>query len=260
MLKSFQKIHLSSWGQATDTLKSYHFLNLDSGYLDLDSVCPWEAERRYGFHPDTVGLYIVQKSSPDGCDSFNIYFVKSFLDPGVILDTTIQLEVNKQDSSVLWTWEGYAFAYNIYRDGDYLTIVEQPAFADSDIRVNVQYCYNFASVNEKGCEGKWSTTNCYTMLGDSTGIDEFHAQRFVIHPNPAKEVLFVTAAGAASAATEAASTFPHFDNVPYEVTDVTGRIVLQGSYNAAEGIRVSGLSKGVYLLRMEGKVGKLVKE
>ena len=70
----------------------------------------------------------------------------------------------------------------------------------------------------------------------------------------------MTAAGAASAATEAASTFPHFDNVPYEVTDVTGRIVLQGSYNAAEGIRVSGLSKGVYLLRMEGKVGKFVKE
>ena len=37
-------------------------------------------------------------------------------------------------------------------------------------------------------------------------------------------------------------------------------MVLQGSYNAAEGIRISGIAKGIYLLRMEGRVGKFVKE
>ena len=201
---------------------------------------------------------LTKKSNPDGCDSFNIYFVKSFLDPGMILDTTIQLEVNLQDISVLWTWEGNAFAYNVYRDGDYLTTVEQPAFADSDIRVNVQYCYNFAPVNEKGCEGKWSTTNCYTMLGDSTGIRERGDRRIVIHPNPAREVLLVTTASAVSKTGSSSAT--HFDGTPYEITDITGRIVLQGQYNASEGIRVSDLAKGIYLLRMEGLVGKFVKE
>ena len=278
----------SNWGDRSqfDSIKSCHLLNLDSGYVDLDSVCPWEAERRYGFHPDSVGLYIVQKSNPDGCDSFNIYFVKSFLDPGMILDTTIQLEVNKQDTSVLWTWEGNAFAYNVYRDGDYLTTVEQPAFADSDIRVNVQYCYNFAPVNEKGCEGKWSTTNCYTMPADSTGIRERGDRRLVIHPNPAKEVLFIsTVTDRASTSTAEKSslgatansfndsktvasagseTVPasakHHNNPPYEVTDITGRIVLQGQYDASEGIPVGNLAKGMYLLRLEGLVGKFVKE
>ena len=59
----------------------------------------------------------------------------------------------------------------------------------------------------------------------------------------------------AGSVSETASAVTHFDNQSYEVTDITGRIVLQGSYNAAEGIRVGGLAKGIYLLRMEGKVG-----
>ena len=235
----------SDWGTVYDPVKSCHFLNLDSGYMDLDSVCPWEVERKYGFHPDTVGVYIVEKHNPYGCDSFNIYFVKSFLDPGEIYDTTIDIEPNKEDTSVLWTWEGTGYAYNVYRDGDYITTVSEPAYLDTNIELYVKYCYNFAPVNEKYCEGKWSTTNCYTML--NLGVQEADSsQQLSLYPNPAKKSLFLT-------------TGERYDNLPYEITDVTGRIVLQGRYNAAEGIRVSGLAKGIYLLRMEGKVGKFGK-
>jgi len=120
--------------------------------------------------------------------------------------------------------------------------------------MDVQYCYNFAPVNERYCEGKWSTTNCYTMLSDTTGIAEHDAgHSLVIYPNPAKNVLFISADAASS-------ENGRINGTAYEVTDVIGRIVLQGRYNASEGIRVSGLAKGIYLLRMEGKVGKFVKE
>ena len=252
---------------------SYYILHpshfLKDGYMDLDSICPWEAERLYGFHPDTVGVYIVEKHNPNDCDSFNIYFVNSILNPGEIYDTTINIEPDKEDTSVLWTWEGTAFAYNVYRDGSYITTVEQPSYLDTNIEFNVQYCYNFAPVNEKYCEGKWSTTNCYTMLG--VGVQEAEdASCWVLHPNPVKETLLITAVGAGNASafkgktagtgSETAATATHFDGSPYEITDITGRIVLQGQYNATEGIHVGGLAKGIYLLRMEGKVGKFVKE
>ena len=218
---------------------------LEYGYMDLDSVCPWEVEQKYGFHPDTVGVYIVEKHNPNDCDSFNIYFVNSFLDPGVIDDTTIQIEPNKQDTSVLWTWEGTGYAYNVYRDGDYITTVEQPSYLDTNIEFNVQYCYNFAPVNERYCEGKWSTTNCYTML--ELGVkDAESSQPLAIYPNPAKKALFLT-------------NGERYENIPYEITDVTGRMVLQGSYNATEGIHVGNLAKGVYLLRIENRYGRFVK-
>ena len=244
---------MSSWATWYDSLRPCHFLNLDSGYMDLESVCPWEVERKYGFHPDTVGVYIVEKHNPYDCDSFNIYFVKSFLDPGVIYDTTVQIEPDRQDTSVLWTWEGTGYAYNVYRDGDYITTVEQPYYSDTNIKMDVQYCYNFAPVNERYCEGKWSTTNCYTMLSDTTGVAEHAAAHsLVIYPNPAKNVLFISA-------NEPTNVNGHINGTSYEITDITGRIVLQGRYNATEGIRVSDLAKGIYLLRMEGKVGKFGK-
>ena len=73
------------------------------------------------------------------------------------------------------------------------------------------------------------------------------AQSLSLYPNPAKQSLFLT-------------NGERYDNTSYEITDVTGRMVLQGSYNASEGIRVSGLAKGLYLLRMEGQYGRFVKE
>ena len=220
----------------------------------LDSVCGPEVQERYGFYPDHSGTYCQRFPSGYACDSMAIFRITLATLP-TLDDSSINVEPNKEDTSVLWTWEGTGYAYNVYRDGDYITTVEQPSYLDTNIEYNVQYCYNFAPVNEKYCEGKWSTTNCYTML--NVGVQEAEESVYwVLRPNPVKETLFVTAAGAAS--TDGSAT--HFDGNPYEITDITGRIVLQGQYNATEGIWVGGLAKGIYLLRMEGKVGKFVKE
>ena len=73
------------------------------------------------------------------------------------------------------------------------------------------------------------------------------AQSLSLYPNPSKHSLYIT-------------NGERYENTSYEITDVTGRMVLQGSYNATEGIRVSGLAKGLYLLRMEGQYGRFVKE
>ena len=220
----------------------------------LDSVCGPEVQEKYGFYPDHSGTYCQRFPSGYACDSMAVFRITLATLP-TLDDSSVNVEPNKEDTSVLWTWEGTGYAYNVYRDGDYITTVEQPFYLDTNIEFNVQYCYNFAPVNEKYCEGKWSTTNCYTMV--NVGVQEAEeGVCWVLRPNPVKETLFITAAGAAS--TDGSAT--HFDGSPYEITDITGRIVLQGRYNATEGIHVGGLAKGIYLLRMEGKVGKVVKE
>ena len=212
----------------------------------LDSVCASEVQQKYGFYPDHSGTYCRRIPSGFACDSMAIFKITLATLP-TLDDSTVNVEPNKEDTSVLWTWEGTGYAYNVYRDGDYVTTVEQPSYLDTNIMFNVQYCYNFAPVNEKYCEGKWSTTNCYTMLRDTTGVLDVKAQQpLSLFPNPTKRLLFLTSG-------------ERYDNRPYEVTDMTGRIVLQGNYNATEGIRVSGLAKGFYLLRMEEKVGKFGK-
>ena len=67
-----------------------------------------------------------------------------------------------------------------------------------------------------------------------------------IYPNPVSHSLFLT-------------NGERYANTPFMVSDVTGRIVMQGNYNTTEGIRVELLAKGVYLLRMDGKCGKFIK-
>ena len=225
----------------------------------LDSLCENQIQAHYGFTPKQSGVYTVVRPATDSllCDTLDIYYVK-WNKTAMIADTSIRV---KDDSSAFeWTWKGEADRYDVVRDGQKVAEVTEPYYRDTDVVANVKYCYQFIPYQDK-CKGDASPVRCYTRVVDTTGMDSsgvgtVQKHTLTLRPNPAKETLFITAAGAASE--DGSAT--HFDGSPYEITDVTGRIVLQGQYNATEGIRVSGLAKGIYLLRMEGKVGKFVKE
>ena len=77
-------------------------------------------------------------------------------------------------------------------------------------------------------------------------IREAEAQRLTIYPNPVGKALFIT-------------NGERYDGASYEVADMTGRLVLRGSYNASEGINVEELADGIYLLRMGNVTGRFVK-
>ena len=77
-------------------------------------------------------------------------------------------------------------------------------------------------------------------------IREVEAQRLTIYPNPVGKALFIT-------------NGERFDGTAYEVADMTGRLVLRGSYNASEGINVEELADGIYLLRIGNVTGRFVK-
>ena len=173
------------------------------------------------------------------CDTLSIYYIKLF--KSKVADTSVQ--VYDDGTAFEWTWVGNGEEYDVLRNGDFLASVIEPYYRDTAVETGVQYCYNFIPYLN-GCKGETSMTNCYTRVpDDSSSVKTVQKQTLSLYPNPAKQVLFLTSG-------------ERYDNQPYEVTDVTGRIVLQGRYNAAGGIRVAGLAKGIYLLRVKSETGK----
>ena len=224
----------------------------------VDSLCEYQVQAKYGFTADKSGVYNIIRPGVDSlhCDTLSIYYINLY--KAKINDTSVS--VYDDGTAFEWTWEGEGEEYDVLRDGYRVAVVTEPYYRDTAVETGVQYCYNFIPY-KNGCKGETSMTNCYTRVADSTGVDSsavaaIRKHTLTLRPNPAKETLFVTAAGAVTGV----GSGDYYDNLLYEITDITGRMVLQGRYNAAEGIRVSGLAKGMYLLRMEGKVGKFVKE
>ena len=222
-------------------------LFLENGYKKLDSVCPAKCYRAYGFRPDSVGVWIVKKKSPNcDCDSLNIYIVRSLLPDATVNDSSINVEPNREDTSVVWTWEGTGVEYDVYREEQKIAVVTEPYYRDTDIMPGVQYCYNFVPINAYGCEGEWSGTNCYTMVFDDGIGEPASAGTVTVRPNPATGRIFI-------------------DNLPETLSgaelvvyDATGREVLRQDYTPA-GADVSALSRGIYFLRIGSLHGKFVK-
>ena len=222
-------------------------LFLENGYKKLDSVCPAKCYRAYGFRPDSVGVWIVKKKSPNcDCDSLNIYIVRSLLPDATVNDSSINVEPDRTDTSVVWTWEGTGVEYDVYREEQKIAVVTEPYYRDTDIMPGVQYCYNFVPINAYGCEGEWSGTNCYTMVFDDGIGEPASAGTATVRPNPATGRIFI-------------------DNLPETLSgaelvvyDATGREVLRQDYTPA-GADVSALSRGIYFLRIGSLHGKFVK-
>ena len=231
----------------SDKAWNYFYPNIrevDMEEVILDSLCEYQVQAKYGFLPDKSGVYTVVRSAADSlhCDTLSIYYIKLF--KSTVADTSVQ--VYDDGTAFEWTWEGNGEEYDVLRNGDFVASVQEPYYRDTAVETGVQYCYNFIPYLN-GCRGLKSQTNCYTRVqDDSSSVKTLQKHTLSLYPNPAKQSLFLT-------------NGERYDNTSYEITDVTGRMVLQGSYNATEGIRVSGLAKGVYLLRMEGKVGKFGK-
>ena len=228
------------------TLKPSLFLK--DGYKFLDSVCPSKCSLAYGFRPDSVGVWIVKKKNPDcDCDSLNIYIVRSLLPDATLNDSSISVEPERKDTAAVWTWEGTGVEYHVYREEMLVATVTEPFYRDTDILPGVPYCYNFAPVNAYGCEGEWSTTNCYTLVLDDGIREAAAAASLRLRPNPARNRLYIENLPEALAGTEAA------------VFDLTGRELLR-QQGTADGVDISALSRGVYFLRIGGMHGKFVKE
>jgi len=95
--------------------------------------------------------------------------------------------------------------------------------------------------------GHYSVCNCRPLIGfdiqPNSINDVTREKKLTVYPNPAKEALYVkNAAGQ-----------------PYLITDIAGRVLLQGSMKGRS-IDVGALNSGLYLLRIGTETVKFVKE
>jgi len=105
---------------------------------------------------------------------------------------------DNDESSILVSWEkpnyeGIDLAgYNVYRDNEKLNEGLIPAtelsFVDENLELGTQYCYQVEVVYNDCKETLITDENCQTLsIRDISG-----ANNFVIYPNPANNVLYVT--------------------------------------------------------------------
>ncbi len=133
-------------------------------------------------------------------------------------------------------------------------------FVDDDDESTLDTPPSFScSANESSAPGQYdivpygASDNKYDFLyvtgkltvSDGTGINDLTGYKPVIYPNPAKDILFIK------------GLFP--ENQIVRVTDLTGRTLIeQEPINGSVDLR--SLSKGIYLIHINGNVYKIAKE
>jgi hypothetical protein len=147
-------------------------------------------------------------------------------------------------------WENIdsVLGYEIYRNNALLAATTSTIYRDSNL-ANGEYCYKIKAIYAS-CESGFSPEVCKT---NDLGINSLHVTRnaLQIYPNPTDGTLRIT----------------NYDNsiANYElrITDVVGQVV--GAYcirpeNTETTIDISHLAKGMYFLKIDGKVFKVVKQ
>ena len=84
---------------------------------------------------------------------------------------------------------------------------------------------------------------------DFIGVQAAEAAEFTVYPNPANDKVFVTVSRAAR------------NNAQVEIVDMTGKTVVRQNVTDGQAeINVSNLQKGVYIVKYDGSVRKIVKK
>ncbi len=91
-----------------------------------------------------------------------------------------------------------------------------------------------ASHAEKGSSLKLEYTNLITVP-----TKEFELLQVAIHPNPAKEYIQVEA------------TKDHSEAIPYQIMDITGKMVQTGTLSTSQQIDIHSLDAGIYFLNLQ---------
>lgn len=135
---------------------------------------------------------------------------------------------------------GTLTGYNIYKDGTKVNdaLVAETAFVDYDVIRYETYAYYVEAVYSDGC-----TSACDPIevkVDQGTGVMENSNVKVKVYPNPAEDVVNVTAEGLQD----------------ITVIDMMGRIVSQTSVSqSATTIDLSNVPSGIYFLRVTTETG-----
>ncbi len=87
-----------------------------------------------------------------------------------------------------------------------------------------------------------STPVTVTIEASFDGVIEAQASIVKVYPNPANDVLNIVTTG----------------NVEYQLINSVGQVVMSGNVDGSARINVSGLNSGVYFLKVNADIQKVV--
>ncbi len=229
------------WSQSRN-LHGVHFRNEE---IVFDTVCVNHIWNRFGFKPKKAGFYTAFVPNDNDCDSMFMIEIRHLLNDsgGKITEGSVRADTTGGGKAIRWSWQGTADYYEVYRNGTRIATVTGTSYTDSDIAYNVEYCYEFVPAAGR-CEGMKSAKQCITLY--KTGVRETSKDYFSVQPNPASEKVHVTCN----------QTIRNLF-----LYDVTGRECLRMEVGTAQtDVNLSGLPRGLYLLKVQTDSGSTVKK
>lgn len=83
------------------------------------------------------------------------------------------------------------------------------------------------------------------MFNHLTSVETIETPSFRIYPNPATAYLNISS--------------DHQEDIPYQIFALDGRLMMSGTVQSNESISIAALSKGLYLLKIDGRTFKISK-
>ena len=124
------------------------------------------------------------------------------------------------------------------RNGEVVGETTQTVFGDVLPHDGVYMYAVYAAKNN----GQMSTPVNVTIEASFDGVEEAQEISVSVYPNPAHEVLYIVANG----------------NVEYQMINSVGQVVMSGNVEGNAQINVSGLNSGVYFLKVDANIQKVV--
>ena len=166
-------------------------------------------------------------------------------------DIPENVTATQQDNVIEVSWKSTgASSYEIYRDNELLTTVSTTTYNDNNVANGVNYCYRINAM-DNACASGLSTEVCEVF--SNVGIVEKQdiTSSLRIYPNPNTGKLTVVGSQLSETGGEV------------EIYNVVGQVVSASAVSPQSTeieIDISGLSAGLYFLKVDGKTYKVVKE
>jgi len=167
--------------------------------------------------------------------------------PGEI-SAPYDIAVVAQDSIFEISWEDTTSTrYEVYRNDVSLGIVDTNAYTDYIFNSGT-YCYMVRAI-DGDCVSEFSDTACQTYEKPISIAEIAQSAGFKVYPNPVSTQLKIT-------------NYELRENTEYSIYSVVGQVVMSCRDVARNvpTIDVSHLASGMYFLKIDGKMMKIVKE
>jgi hypothetical protein len=160
--------------------------------------------------------------------------VITFLAPATNLDAEVQ------SANVTLTWDASADAdkYIVKRNGEVIGETTSTSYNDVLVKDGV---YTYAVYAAK-TNGQMSAPVIVTIEASFDGVIEAQESMVMVYPNPANDVLNIVANG----------------SVEYQLINSVGQVVMSGNVEGSAHINVNDLNSGVYFLKVNENVQKVV--